>query len=339
MTPRQFSDELLKQSDAELLGWWDAQYESARSLRGWYWNLYGEVLRGKRVLEIGSGFGFDAIHFASLQASVTCCDIAPSNLEVIRRVAGHRGLAIETQHLGGLQALKNLARDFDAVWAIGSIHHIPFDEAREESLAIIEHLKAGGRWIELSYPRERWVREGSLPFNEWGRRTDGERTPWVEWYDAEKLKVRLHPWRLRTIHECRYESDSFIWIDCEVLGREAETPIARRSVAAPSGTLVTPGPIWSHARSVALGPSPAGRAVTVEIECHVDSGSVGFALWLEYDNRFVSREVIMESRTGQQRLYLTADTYSPDVQLLTRNATALGASKYRIASISVRQAL
>src|SRR5262245_40600414 len=101
---RQFSDELLQSSDAELLRWWDHQFESARSLRGWYWKLYGELLRHKRVLEIGSGLGFDAISLAMQGACVTCCDIAPSNLEIIRRVAVHRGLDIKTLHVYGVDA-------------------------------------------------------------------------------------------------------------------------------------------------------------------------------------------------------------------------------------------
>ena len=82
-----------------------------------------------------------------------------------------------------------------------------------------------------------------------------------------------------------------------------------------------------------------GPAVTVEIECIVDKGSVGFALWLERDDRFISREIIMEARTGSQRLCLSTDAYEPDGRLLTRSATALGASEYRISSIEMRQAL
>lgn len=339
MQPRQFSDRLAQSSDAELSRWWEDQYSCAPSLRGWYWRLYGELLRGKRVVEIGSGLGFDAVHLALQGASVTCCDIAASNLEVIRRIARLRGLSIETLHIDNVRSLDGLPRDFDAVWAIGSIHHIPFEAAREESLALVEHLKPGGRWIELSYPRERWVREGSPPFGKWGRMTDGERTPWVEWYDVEKLKLRLHPWRLQSILEHRLESDTFIWMDCQVLGREVETPIVRRTVPAPSGTLVAPGPLWNYAWSTPLDPSPAEGAVMVEIECFIDSGSVGFVLWLEDGNRFLSREVIAEARTGNQVLHLTADMYHPDTRLLTRSATALGASSYRIASINVRPAL
>jgi SAM-dependent methyltransferase len=337
--PRRFSDELLQSSDDELTRWWLAQYETARDLRGWYWKLYGELLRGQKVLEIGSGLGFDAVHLASQGVSLTCCDIAPSNLEVVRRIARHRGLAIQTLHIDGIQAFEGLAKDFDAVWAIGSIHHVPFDTAREESAAIIEHLKPGGRWIELAYPRERWVREGSPSFSDWGRLTDGERTPWVEWYDVEKLKLRLHPWRVEPTFEHRHQSDTYIWMDCRVLGRGDARPIARAQVPAPTGVLTAPGPMWNYAWSGPLGPSPAGREVTVEIECTVHQGSVGFVLWQENGDRFLSREVIIEARTGSQRLCLTTAAYESDTRLLTRSATALAASDYRIEAIEVREAL
>ena len=270
---------------------------------------------------------------------MTCCDIVPSNLEVIRRVAGRRGLDVNTVHIDGLRAFDRLPSDFDAVWAIGSIHHMPFEAASEESCAIVQHLKPGGRWIELTYPRERWVREGAPSFSEWGRLTDGDRTPWAEWYDVEKLKLRLYPWRLEPMLEHRHQSDTYIWMDCCVLGRGEGGPIARKAVAVPEHKLTAPGPMWNYAWSMPLGPSPAGAAVTVEIECVVERGSVGFVLHLERGDRFVSREVIIEARTGSQRLYLTTEAYDPETRLLTRSATALGASEYRITSIEVRQSL
>jgi SAM-dependent methyltransferase len=337
--PRQFSDQLLQGSEPELSAAWSRQYEEASGLRGWYWKLYGENFRGKRVLEIGSGMGFDAVYLASQGAAMTCCDIAPDNLEIVRRVARARGLDIETLHIDGIGAFDQLPRDFDAVWVIGSIHHMPFEEAREESAAILEHLKPGGRWIELTYPRERWVREGSPPFDRWGQLTDGERTPWAEWYDVEKLKLRLCPWRIQPTLEHRFGSDTYIWMDCQVIGR-GETPLTARSkVAVPDETLIAAGPIWHYAWRTPLGPSPADVAVTIEIECVVEKGSVGFVLFLERENRFISREVILEARTGSQRLCLSTTAYESDTQLLTRSATALGTSEYRMTSIELRQAL
>ena len=79
--------------------------------------------------------------------------------------------------------------------------------------------------------------------------------------------------------------------------------------------------------------------MTVEIECVVEKGSVGFVLFLERENRFLSREVILEARTGSQLLYLSTTVYEPDTMVLTRSGTNLGASEYRITSIEVRQSL
>ncbi|SEN92939.1 Methyltransferase domain-containing protein [Rhodospirillales bacterium URHD0017] len=336
--PRRFSDELLQASTADLSAWWERQFEAARSFRGWYWELYGEILRDKRVLEIGSGLGFDAVQLASRGAAITCCDIAPSNLEIVRRIAEVRGLNIQTLHIDGLAALER-GPPVDAVWAIGSIHHMPFAEAREESAAALERLKPGGRWIELCYPRERWVREGSPPFREWGRLTDGERTPWVEWYDIEKLKERLHPWRIEPIMERRFESDTYVWMDCRMLGRGDDRAITRRRAEEPAVPLYAAGPIWSYAWQMPLGRSPAGAAVTVELECVVERGSVGFVLLHPTENRFISREAIVEARTGNQRIYLTTEAYATDVRLLTRCATAIGNCEYRIKSIELRESL
>src|SRR5262249_28568678 len=139
--------------------------------------------------------------------------------------------------------------------------------------------------------------------------------------------------------EYRHQSDTYVWMDCRVLGRGDARPIARAHVSPPAGLLTAPGPMWNYAWSGPLGPSPAGREVTVEIECTVHQGSVGFVLWQENGDRFLSREIIMEARTGSQRLCLTTAAYASDTRLLTRRATALGASEYRIDEIEVREAL
>lgn len=336
---RQFSDSLLQLDEAALLADWSRQHGEAGALRGWYWTLYGDVLRGKRVVEVGSGRGFDAIALASRGVAMTCCDIVESNLEIIRRVARARGLDIATLHIRDLADFERLPAGFDAVWAIGSIHHMPFEAAREESHALLAKLAPRGRWIELSYPRERWVREGSPSFERWGQMTDGERTPWAEWYDMEKLKQRLWPWRLEPVLERRFESDAYVWLDAVVAGRGEDRPVARRAVPPPGGSLQAPGPLWTYAWQMPLGPSPAGRAVTVEVDCVVERGSIGFSLLDPREDRFVSREVIVEARTGEQRLYLPTDRFDTDVRLLVRSATALGASAWRFAALELRETL
>jgi hypothetical protein len=45
-----------------------------------------------------------------------------------------------------------LTADYDSIFVIGSVHHVPFDVARKEAANAISRLKIGGRWIELVYP-------------------------------------------------------------------------------------------------------------------------------------------------------------------------------------------
>jgi hypothetical protein len=89
----------------------------------------------------------------------------------------------------------------------------PFDFSARESAAIVRHLKPGGRWIELAYPRERWERDGRPAFSVWGTMTDGEGTPWMEWYDLDRLLKRLAPATFSPILALNFHNDDFNWFD------------------------------------------------------------------------------------------------------------------------------
>lgn len=326
---RQSADMMLKPLDE-----WENLFKNAAELRGWWWRLYAPQFKGKRVLEIGSGMGFDAVHFASAGAEWTCCDIVQSNLHVITRVSEARGLRIKTLLIEGLASFDQLSDDYDAVWANGSLINLPFADAQAESHAIIQHLKPHGRWIELAYPRERWVREGSPEFSKWGTMTDGEGTPWVEWYDLERLKQRLFPHRLLPVLDLRFSGDSYIWIEAEIAGTHAQQakpihqPKARARFSVPSG-------LWRDGELIPL--ASYGPLATVEVDCTIWSGSVGFTLVRAGKN--ISREAYAESRAGSQLLYLSTDGYGDDVQLSTRNVSALGSAQYTINSVTIRQSL
>src|SRR5262245_54658776 len=163
---RYFSTDLLALADQTFLANWDTM--AARRYggeTGWLGPVYSDTFRGRRVLELGSGLGFDGIRFARLGAHWTFADIVPDNPALIRGVAKLNGLSDVDFHLiGDDLSFAGLPADFDAIWVFGSIHHVPFAIARREALSVLERLKPGGRWMELAYPRERWLREGSLPF-------------------------------------------------------------------------------------------------------------------------------------------------------------------------------
>lgn len=326
---RRFSDGLMSPED------WTKLYIDAAELRGWWWRLYAGQFVGKNILEIGSGQGFDAIYFAENGARITCCDIVSSNLEIVQAAAQARGLTLKTVHITSVASFSSLPSDFEFVWCNGSLIHLPFEQAKEECAAVLPHLMPSGRWIELAYPRERWVREGSLPFDQWGRHTDGERTPWVEWYDFEKLKERLFPSRLLPVLDHRFHGDSYVWFDAQIAGQ------FQRSLCEPiripgQESLVAEKGLWRASFSMPL-PNFAATVVTVDVHCSVTVGTVG--LFLEIGGQQISREVYVEMRTGNQLIHLSTTMYAYGVQLSARNASALGIARYAIESICIREAL
>jgi 2-polyprenyl-3-methyl-5-hydroxy-6-metoxy-1,4-benzoquinol methylase len=218
-TDRVRSPELLALSDTELVSRWDEwlaavlEGDPSRS-RLWWEILYAPLLMGARVMDFGSGLGFDGIRFAKYAESVTFVDIAASNLEVIKRVARAKGLTnTEFKLIESFESFGSLDGDYDVVFAIGSLHHAPQRVVRREIDELATRLKVGGRWLQLAYPRERWVREGRLPFSRWGESTDGIGTPWAEWYDASKLLDLFEPREFEVVVTFNWHDDDFNWFD------------------------------------------------------------------------------------------------------------------------------
>jgi len=216
---RAFSGDLLNLPDAELLKLWQGWYDNnctgeGYSTRGWYHDLYEPLAKqGGQWLDVGSGLGYDGTYFAQCGAHVTFFDIVETNLRIIERICRIKGIRnVSFVVMRDLADVDRLGR-FDCVTAIGSLINAPYEMMCEERRRLAEHLQLGGRWLELCYPRERWIREGSLPFAEWGKKTDGDRTPWVEWYDGPKLLRALEPHKFDVITALNFHNDDFNWFD------------------------------------------------------------------------------------------------------------------------------
>lgn len=182
--------------------------------RGWYHELYREFFKGKSVLDIGSGLAYDTVTFAANGANVTFVDIVESNLELVKRICHLQRIAnAQFLYLRDLESLSSLPDNFDVVTCIGSLLHTPFDIIGAEVQAIVRHLKIGGRWIELAYPKARWEREGCPRFDKWGEATDGPGTPWAEWYDLDKRLRGLRPALFDVVLSQNFHNDDYIWFD------------------------------------------------------------------------------------------------------------------------------
>ena len=366
MDGRVFSTDLLALADADLLSAWNAM--AARRYAGeigWLAALYGDTFRGRQVLELGGGLGFDGLRFVEAGAAWTFADIVPDNLAVIRRVAGLKGLEARVRfHLiGDDLSFDGLPVDYDAIWVFGSIHHVPFDLARREALAALGRLRPGGRWMELVYPRERWLREGAPPFDQWGKLTDGERTPWAEWHDIEKVRRRLFPAPLRTVLDFEFCALNYRWIDlryvaerpfrladhdlaalstsCDLLAE----PIAReagRGLPWRGSSFTCPDGLFARAASIDLA-KPLQRlgrvpGVAVDLEARVSRGSVGIGLVAENEAYLPAAEAVVDAGADTRLVTLRAVDGERPSRLVFRNLRAGERSAFSLQSAVLRPA-
>jgi 2-polyprenyl-3-methyl-5-hydroxy-6-metoxy-1,4-benzoquinol methylase len=216
---------LLALSDEKLL----AEWEKARrdittgeqfAHRGWYHALYAGGMSGKKVMDVGSGFAVDSITFAQHGARLTFVDLVETNLKVLQRLCQILGLG-DTKFVlfEDLASLTPLDTDYDLIMAMGSLHNAPEHVMQPEYQELVKHLKVGGRWLQLAYPRSRWVREGRMPFSEWGKHTDPGATPWCEWYDLAKLLRMLAPAKFDVVLYQEFHNGDFNWFDLLYRGK------------------------------------------------------------------------------------------------------------------------
>ena len=189
---RIFSSDCLAFNDKELLEFWEGCREETTipEVRGWFQGVYQYQVSGKRLLDIGSGLGIDGIFFAEQGAHVTFSDIISENLELVRRICRLKQIKADFYLIDKFDRF-DFDKEFDLIMAIGSLHHAPFDFVQREVAALLPHLIVGGRFMMLSYPKERFDQYqkdfGVMDQADFGKITDGEQTPWAEWYDADKI--------------------------------------------------------------------------------------------------------------------------------------------------------
>jgi len=100
-------------------------------------------------------------------ARVTFVDIIPENVELVRRLCQIKRISAKFLSINRFEDLDELPT-FDVVAAIGSLINTPLAVTRIEVEALKMHLRQGGRWLHLAYPKTRWEHEGRMPFSRWG---------------------------------------------------------------------------------------------------------------------------------------------------------------------------
>lgn len=107
-------------------------------------------MKGKRVLEVGSGPGFDAYKISLAGAEYTGIDITPENIVRAKAHLAHFNIAVDVR-VGDAEAMEFPDATFDEVYSNGVLHHVPdMEQAFREVRRV---LKPGGRFHVILYNR------------------------------------------------------------------------------------------------------------------------------------------------------------------------------------------
>lgn len=110
------------------------------------------ILKGKHLLEIGCGMGYDSLEFLKRGVRVTATDLTPNAVNLTRRHFEIEGVQAEDIHTANALALPFEDGIYDAVWANGVLH------ATGDTAGAIREtrrvLKPGGRAIICHFYRK-----------------------------------------------------------------------------------------------------------------------------------------------------------------------------------------
>ena len=138
--------------DADLTAYYEAEARGNHrtkqvDLRVGLRQRFGKLLRGEsrtRILDVGAGPGLDVAGFQADGFAVVGLDLAPANVDVMRR----RGLSALA---GSLYQLPFRTGAFEALWSMSTFVHVPDernDEAITEMLRVVQPagLLGVGTW-------------------------------------------------------------------------------------------------------------------------------------------------------------------------------------------------
>ena len=113
-------------------------------------------LRGRHLLEVGCGMGFDSVEFLRRGVRVTATDLTPSAVQLAARHFAVEGLTPEDARMENVLSLSFADGVFDAVWANGVLHAT--GDTRRAIQEVRRVLKPGGRAvISHFYRRPSWM--------------------------------------------------------------------------------------------------------------------------------------------------------------------------------------
>jgi ubiquinone/menaquinone biosynthesis C-methylase UbiE len=111
-----------------------------------------KLLKGKHLLEVGCGLGYDSLEFLKRGVRVTATDLTPNAVNMARRHFELEGVQAEDVRVANGLALPFEDETFDAVWANGVLHATGDTERAIQEVWRV--LKPGGRAIISHFYRK-----------------------------------------------------------------------------------------------------------------------------------------------------------------------------------------
>jgi SAM-dependent methyltransferase len=160
-----FWDELCGSQLAKHLGIIDSTSESLKKFDDWYFNFYpyldhhiqSNQLTGKKVLEVGLGYGTVSQRLAESGAIYRGLDIAAGPVSMVNHRLSQEGLNGSAVQ-GSILEPPFENETFDAIIAIGCLHHTGNLERALENCLLL--LRPGGRltfMVYYAYSYRRWM--------------------------------------------------------------------------------------------------------------------------------------------------------------------------------------
>jgi len=109
-------------------------------------------LKGRHLLEVGCGMGFDSLEFLKRGVKVTATDLTPSAVNLARRHLEIEGVTPEDVRVENVLDLSYADNTFDAVWANGVLHAT--GDTRRAIQEVRRVVKPGGRAILSHFYRK-----------------------------------------------------------------------------------------------------------------------------------------------------------------------------------------
>jgi ubiquinone/menaquinone biosynthesis C-methylase UbiE len=117
-----------------------------------------DLLRGKRLLDLGCGLGYDSIEFLRRGVRVTAADVSGSAVALARKHFTIAGVRADGLEVASALALPYADGTFDAVWSDGVLYYtgdMPralreiWRVLRAGGQAIVSHLRRRPSWMDL----------------------------------------------------------------------------------------------------------------------------------------------------------------------------------------------